>query len=180
MGRKAACRTKELLLHGAENWDRVQPGPVTPAILDHLVGRYGAEAAEVIQLVAEDASLGEPLVPGLVYLRAEAVFAARHEMAVTLDDVLADRTRAHVLARDASAAAAEDVAELIGGVLGWTPDEHAANVQTYRDETRARAESSNCSCADRHRTGSPTRVGAEACTSPAHQSGHSDRSQFAS
>jgi glycerol-3-phosphate dehydrogenase len=134
LGRRAACRTKELLLHGAEDWDRVQPGPVTPATRDHLVGRYGAEAADVIQLVAEDASLGEPLVPGLAYLRAEAVFAARHEMAVTVDDVLTHRTRARVLARDASVAAAEAVAELIGGVLGWTSDEHAASVQTYRDD----------------------------------------------
>ena len=65
------------------------PGPVTAVTRDHLVGRYGAEAADVIQLVAENASLGEPLVPGLAYLRAEAVFAARHEMAVMLDDVLA-------------------------------------------------------------------------------------------
>jgi hypothetical protein len=39
-----------------------------------------------------------------------------------------------VLARDASVAAAEAVAELIGGVLGWTSDEHAASVQTYRDD----------------------------------------------
>ena len=35
-----------------------------------------------------DAELGEPLVPGLPYLRAEAVYAVRHEMARTLDDVL--------------------------------------------------------------------------------------------
>ena len=63
-GSKAACRTRSCSCTG-EDWDQVQPGPVTPATRDHLVGRYGAEAANVIQLVAEDASLGEPLVPGL-------------------------------------------------------------------------------------------------------------------
>ena len=81
------------------------------------------------------------------------MFAARHEMAVTLDDVLAHRTRARVLARDASAAAAEAVAELIGGVLGWTPDEHAANVQTYRDEIERERKALEHRGADRHRTG---------------------------
>ena len=44
-----------------------------------------------------DPALGEPLVPGLPYLKAEAVYAARHEMARTLDDVLSRRTRARLL-----------------------------------------------------------------------------------
>ena len=61
---------------------------------DHLAGRYGSEARVVQALVAGDRSLGQPLVPTLPYLRAEAVYAARYEMARTLDDVLARRTRA--------------------------------------------------------------------------------------
>ncbi len=134
LGRQATCRTKELLLHGADGWDRVEPGAVTPATRDHLVGRYGAEAATIIGLVADDPGLGEPLVAGLPYLRAEAVFAARHEMAVTLDDVLAHRTRARLLARDASADAADEVAGLLAGVLGWSADEQAAQVAAYRNE----------------------------------------------
>jgi glycerol-3-phosphate dehydrogenase len=84
--------------------------------------------------VIEDPSLGDPLVPGLNYLRAEAVFAARYEMALTVDDVLAHRTRSRLLARDASAAAAGAVAELLGGVLNWTPEEQAAQVHDYRQE----------------------------------------------
>ena len=57
---------------------------------------------------------------GLPYLRAEAVYAARHEMATTVDDVLARRTRARLQARDASAAAAADVAALLAAELGWS------------------------------------------------------------
>ena len=49
-------------------------------------------------------ALAEPLVPGLPYLRAEAVYAARHEMARSVDDVLSRRTRARLLARDETAA----------------------------------------------------------------------------
>jgi glycerol-3-phosphate dehydrogenase len=62
------------------------------------------------------------------------VYAATHEMAVTLDDVLNHRTRARLLARDASAEAAEVVADLLGDVLGWTADERAAQIAAYRDE----------------------------------------------
>ena len=48
-------------------------------------------------MIEADPSLGEPLVPGLPYLRAEAVYAARYEMAADLDDVLSRRTRAVLL-----------------------------------------------------------------------------------
>jgi glycerol-3-phosphate dehydrogenase len=44
-------------------------------------------------------------VAGQPYLRAEAVYAVRHEMATTLDDVLVRRTRAHLFDRAAALAA---------------------------------------------------------------------------
>jgi glycerol-3-phosphate dehydrogenase len=71
-------------------------------------------------------------VPGLPYLRAEALDAARHEMACTLDDVLSRRTRARLLARDASADAAASVAELLAPELGWSGAERVAQVNEYR------------------------------------------------
>jgi glycerol-3-phosphate dehydrogenase len=86
---------------------------------DHLAGRYGSEARVIHAMTAADPTLAEPLVPTLPYLRAEAVYAARYEMARTLDDVLARRTRSLILARDASAAAAPEVARLLAGELGW-------------------------------------------------------------
>ena len=70
------------------------PRRSAPATLDHLVGRYGGEAPRVLSLVSRTTRLGEPLVPGLPYLRAEAVYAVRYEMATTLDDILSRRTRA--------------------------------------------------------------------------------------
>ncbi len=83
-------------------------------------------------MIAADPSLAEPLVPTLPYLRAEAVYAARYEMAGTLDDVLARRTRSLILARDASVAAAAGVAQLLAPELGWSTAEADAQVQAYR------------------------------------------------
>jgi glycerol-3-phosphate dehydrogenase len=129
--------TKHLALLGAEGFER--PGDTNePSLHEHLAGRYGTEASAVLDLVqadhgtADSRALGEALVPGLPYLRAEAVHAVRHEMARTLDDVLSRRTRARLLARDASAAAAGDVAALIGPELGWDAAEAERQVQSYR------------------------------------------------
>ena len=125
LGRSSLRRsqTKSLRLHGADGHDRVGD--------EHLRSRYGADARVVEAMVAKDAYLGEPLVAGLPYLRAEAVYAARYEMVHTLEDVLSRRTRALLLARDASVAAAADVAALIGSELGWDPDEQARQVAAF-------------------------------------------------
>ena len=117
------CRTPRLRLRGA--------GPTGDGVAPHLAGRYGSEARVVQALVDADASLGVPLVEGLPYLRAEAVYAVRHEMARTVDDVLSRRTRARLQARDASAAAAPAVAELIGTELAWSAEETAAQAAAY-------------------------------------------------
>ena len=89
------------------------------------------ERAAVDELVRSDPSLGAPLVPGLDYRRADAVWAARNEMAHTLTDVLVRRTRALLLDRDAAVAAAPHVAALVAPELGWTPEETAAQVEAF-------------------------------------------------
>jgi glycerol-3-phosphate dehydrogenase len=107
--------------------------------LKHLVGRHGSETAQIIDLCRHDPSLGEPLVPGLPYIKAEAIFAARHEMAHTLSDVLARRTRAAILDRDATTAAASAVADVVGPELGWDAAERARQVAALAAEIDAEA-----------------------------------------
>jgi glycerol-3-phosphate dehydrogenase len=128
LGRKGRSHTSRLKLVGAEGY--VEPEVDSPAT--HLAGRYGNEADELEALMRADERLALPLVEGLPYARAEAVFAARHEMATTLDDVLSRRTRARLLARDDSAAAAPDVAALLGPELGWDAAEQERQVKDYR------------------------------------------------
>ena len=123
IGRRAACRTKNLRLMGAAG-----PAPDD----EHLARRYGSEASSILTLADSDPDLASPLVPGLPYRRAEAVYAVRNEMATTLDDVLTRRTRARLLNRDATAAAAESVARLIGAELGWDESRITAEVESYR------------------------------------------------
>jgi glycerol-3-phosphate dehydrogenase len=124
LGRQGSCRTKALAIHGSSGYDTVDD--------EHLRTRYGADAGEVLALIEADPSLAEPMVPGQPYLRAEAVYAARQEMVVDLDDVFARRTRARLFARDPTADAAEAVAALVAGPLGWSADEQSRQVERYR------------------------------------------------
>lgn len=98
----------------------------------HLANRYGTLAAEVRVLIAFDASLGEPMAPGHPYVRAEVIYAIRHEMATTLDDVLARRTRLHIFDRPAALAAASGVAALMATELHWDPSEIDRQLANYQ------------------------------------------------
>jgi glycerol-3-phosphate dehydrogenase len=123
LGRTGRSPTARLRLHGCATSG--QPDD------DHLTRRFGTDAEQVRQLVDEEPDLAQPLVPGLAYLTAEAVHAARHEMATTLIDVLTRRTRAHLEDRAACLAAAPDVADLLARELGWTPARAGAEVAAY-------------------------------------------------
>jgi glycerol-3-phosphate dehydrogenase len=83
-------------------------------------------------LINADPALGEPLVPGLPYLRAEAVYAVREEMATDLADIFSRRTRAQLRDRDGTAAAAASLAALVGPELGWDEAEESRQVAAYR------------------------------------------------
>ncbi len=133
LGRSARCRTKRLGLLGSKGY-RGQPFGSPGA---HLAQRFGSMATAIHDLVAADSSLAEPLVAGLPYLRAEAVYAARYEMANTLDDVLSRRTRARLFDRAAAVAAAQSVATLLADELGWDQTETARQVTQFEDACRA-------------------------------------------
>jgi glycerol-3-phosphate dehydrogenase len=137
-------RTRRLPLLGAEGFR----SPTGDHPHHRLSRRYGSRVHEVKGLIRDDPSLAEPLVPGLRYVRAEAVYAVRHEMATNLVDVLTRRTRAHLHDRDACRAAAGDVAALIAPELGWSPGDTAAQVAEY--EALCEAEETAAGAHDGH------------------------------
>jgi glycerol-3-phosphate dehydrogenase len=101
------CPTESLSLHGA-----------TTAPADGPLVVYGSDAEAVSGLLAERPDWGERLHPELPYHAGEVVWAARHEDARTVEDVLARRTRALLLDARASRAIAPRVADLLAGELG--------------------------------------------------------------
>jgi glycerol-3-phosphate dehydrogenase len=108
--------TATLRLHGA---------PPAQEVVDSVLGApsemlaaYGTDAAEIRLLAEADPALGVPLHSRLPYLMAEVVWAARSEMARTVEDVLSRRTRALVLDAGAALEAAPGVAALLARELG--------------------------------------------------------------
>jgi glycerol-3-phosphate dehydrogenase len=99
--------------------------------VEHLLGRYGTLAEEVLGLIRSDASLGRPLAEGHPYLRAEVTYAVTHEDALHVEDVLMRRTRLFIEAADGGAGAAADVATIMGRLLGWSRRRRAAETRRY-------------------------------------------------
>lgn len=130
LGRQARCRTARLPLLGGAGYD-TEATSATGGLGAHLGERYGTEARFVADLFNEDPSLVEPIIEGTAHLRAEVVYAARCELARTVDDVLSRRTRMRVFARDLSVKAAPEVGRLLQRELGLSDDEVARQVDDY-------------------------------------------------
>jgi glycerol-3-phosphate dehydrogenase len=108
------------------------------AWIEHLLRRYGTAANEVLELVTAHRELGQPLEGADDYLRAEVVYAATHEGALDLEDVLTRRTRICFETFDRGVRAARPAAELLAQALDWTEEQTKAQVAGY--EARIAAE----------------------------------------
>jgi len=131
---------------------------MTPARVAELLNRYGSCIYELFELVEADPALAEPITGADGYLRVEAVYAASHEGALHLEDVLTRRTRISIEERDRGVRAALEVAELIAPVLGWSPEttrEEVARYQRRVEAERASQAQADDSAADQVRRAAP-------------------------
>jgi glycerol-3-phosphate dehydrogenase len=117
------CVTHHLNIHGFHSAAK-QFGPLAV---------YGSDAYEIRKLVDADAGLGERLHPALPYVKAEVVWAARHEMARTVEDILARRTRALFLNARAALGMAPAVADLMASELRWDHSTWTRQLAAFRD-----------------------------------------------
>ena len=126
--------------------------------IEHLLHRYGALLDDLLALIADDPSLGEPLPGSDDYLQVEIVYAATHEGATHLEDVLTRRTRTSIETWDRGLRAAEPAARLMAGPLGWTDEQVAREVSHYTARVEAERESQtrdDDTTADSVRLGAP-------------------------
>jgi glycerol-3-phosphate dehydrogenase len=128
------------------------------ARIEHLLHRYGSLATEVLALIAADPGLGRPLTGADDYLRAEVVYAASHEGARHLDDVLARRTHVSMETWDRGLSAAPEAADLMAGPMRWRSRQVAREVENYRARVAAERASQDAltdTDADAIRLGAP-------------------------
>ncbi len=109
----------------AREWDMSEP------LVVHLLRRHGDRAPRVVDLINNDASLGERLHPRAPYLVAEAVVAVRDEGARSIADVLVRRTRVALETSDAGRGAVEAVADILSAELGWDEETRREAIQVF-------------------------------------------------
>jgi glycerol-3-phosphate dehydrogenase len=109
--------------------------------IEHLLRRYGGLITELLDLLADRPELGERIDGADDYLKVEAVYAASHEGALHLDDLLTRRTHISIETFDRGLTAARDVAPLMGEVHGWDEDTVAAELAHYEARVAAEVES---------------------------------------
>lgn len=119
-------RTAELHLHGYSA--EVEPTAEWAV--------YGSDAVSLSRLAEERPEWRKPLHPRLPYRLCEVVWAVREEMARTVEDVLARRTRALLLDARASAEAAPEVARLMATELGRDAEWEQGQVADFRSLAR--------------------------------------------
>ena len=119
----APCKTKDLPVHGAApatDWE------------DHLYV-YGSDRGKLLELVGENTEWGNKLNHRYDHLQAEVIWAVRHEMARTVEDVLARRIRLLFLDARAAPAAAPITARLMANELGKDADWQNRQVASFAE-----------------------------------------------
>ncbi len=160
------CCTHEIPLLGAEGyfgaWNQrettAQESGLHVSQVEHLLSRYGSLVGEVLALAADRPELAQPLEGASAYLAAEIVYAASHEAALHLEDVLTRRTRISVETFDRGLRAAPAAARLMGSVLGWDESTIQRELRHYRlrvDAERESQEQLDDLSADASRLGAP-------------------------
>ena len=136
-----ASVTDQLPLLGADGLAGVRAGAgrlaedyrVSRSLVEHLLGRYGTLASEVLDEIRADPGLARPLADGHPYLRAEVAYAVTHENALHVEDVLMRRMRLFIESADSGAGAADQVSAIMGRLLGWSRRRRAAETRRYLD-----------------------------------------------
>ncbi len=120
-------KTETMKIHGWTNHVRE----------DDPLQYYGSDSGHIRRLIQTESELGKKLHANLPYIKAEVIWAVRHEMARTLEDVLARRTRALLLDARASMAIAPDVARMMSAELkkdvDWEKEQLSAYVELAKE-----------------------------------------------
>ena len=170
--RHVLCRTADYPLAGSEGFTRdswrdlVAGFGVSTASARHLGSKFGSRAAQAVALANDIPALAEPLIASpeprlesearqpqaevsladasaLAAIKAEVVFCARHEMALSIEDVLARRLGLESSGWREALAAAPAVADLLAAELHWPDDLKRRALDRYLSRVRGLMRSAN-------------------------------------
>ena len=104
---------------------------LTTACVERMLNRYGSLVSDIFQMISKDSALAVEVLPGSGYIMAEVLYAATHEGARTLVDILARRLRLAMESSDHGLSAIQELAQLVAPTLGWSSEDIAREVVNY-------------------------------------------------
>ena len=134
------CPTRFHVLHGGEGFSRdlseklIAVYRIAEETAQHLAAKFGTAAWKVLQLVAENRRLAEPILASIPAIQAEVVYCVRQELAVRIEDVLARRLGVQFYSWREAIHAAPLVATLMAEELHWSSDQTKSETATYVDK----------------------------------------------
>jgi glycerol-3-phosphate dehydrogenase len=129
--------TRDFPLAGSEGYTAVywqslaEPHSLAPATARHLASKFGTDAAKLLAIARQNPDLSQPLLEGSPYIQAEVVYAARYEMASTIEDVLGRRIGLQFFSWRDAVRAAPRAGSLLARELGWSATQRDDAVDQY-------------------------------------------------
>lgn len=148
--------TKEIPLRGGQGykalWNQrvglAQESGLSQDHIEDLLNRYGDDIRVVLQMIKDDPTLGQELEGAPEYLRAEVAFGVTYEGAMHLEDMLTHRVRLTYEHSDRGLSAADEVADVMGDILGWDTKKKQEEIDAYTE--RCKAEDAAAEIDDEH------------------------------
>jgi glycerol-3-phosphate dehydrogenase len=137
-GSISVCKTEEHILIGGNNYnpngykELSKKHNLSEEITQHLTDKYGSRAVQVIELTLKNPALAERLTPQYPHIKAEVVYTAQEEMACTVRDFMARRTRLELMDWKTTHAITPTVTRLLGETLGWSEQAIVQEISDYR------------------------------------------------
>lgn len=134
---EAESQTKNHFLVGGKNYNSdnfknlMNTYALPEDVAKHISEKYGDRAEKVLALTHFDENLTKRLHAEYPFIAAEVIYTVREEMAVSLRDFFARRTRFELLSWKATKQSIPSVADLMAAELGWTNEQKTTNINTY-------------------------------------------------
>jgi glycerol-3-phosphate dehydrogenase len=133
----AGCRTADYPLKGSSGWSREYWETlearyhISRNTAKHLSQKFGTNAVKVLDLIAQDPQLENPIVEGQPPIQAEIVYGVRNEMAMSIEDILARRIGLQLYGWSLAVTAAPVVGAHLARELGWSPAQTQRAIEEY-------------------------------------------------
>lgn len=143
------CSTELHYLVGGENynfdnWKIIHKKyTLDEDVCQHLLKKYGTKAEEVLQLISSNVTYKEKIHPNYPFIQAEVIYSIRHEMAGSLRDFFARRTRMELMDWKATLTSIETVANLMAIELSWSETQKQENISAYQKLLKSFIKSAN-------------------------------------